>query len=163
MNPANQRILGTFTTATEIAHPFRIEANSVACAFIEFADFYNSSDKKLQPYFESVVDSISGLSPEFIDYHEAFQQYYNSSTYKQLKDALLSECFWEISQYELIITTEYENRKKDFSFTFDVSRETNDDIKYNMEELLKSFLNEKYKIPCRFKPVQVEIKKNQHG
>ena len=38
ISPVNQNMLGNYLQTTEAAHPFRVEADSVACAFIEYSD-----------------------------------------------------------------------------------------------------------------------------
>lgn len=41
ISPINQNLLGNYVQTTEIAHPFRVEADSVACAFVEYSDPYD--------------------------------------------------------------------------------------------------------------------------
>ena len=43
ISPVNQNMLGNYLRTTEAAHPFRVEADSVACAFIEYSDPSDSS------------------------------------------------------------------------------------------------------------------------
>ena len=45
-SPMSQRMGGNYSSITETAHPIRIDGNSMICAFIEFADFYDSFQKR---------------------------------------------------------------------------------------------------------------------
>ena len=82
ISPVSQSMLGNFVQTTEIAHPFRVEADSVACAFIEYGDPSNSSSIKIRklcsdlkpifqqnfvnkPYKEAI--EICTKTPEYMD------------------------------------------------------------------------------------------------
>ena len=45
ISPVSQNLVGNYVQTTEKAHPFRIDVDSIACAFIEFADPFDSSGK----------------------------------------------------------------------------------------------------------------------
>lgn len=158
INPANQQIMGAISSASEIAHPFRIEADNVACAFTEFTDFYASSEKTLQPTLDALVTDLNCICFKDINYSDALNTYSSLESYKRAKEALERELFWEIGKYKIIIYVEYGNRKKEFYYTFDVTKETYLEIKHNIIEVLAVYLKNYYKIPYDFKSAQVEIR-----
>lgn len=48
VSPISQSMLGNFVQTTEAAHPFRVEADSVACAFVEYSDPSDSAGIKIR-------------------------------------------------------------------------------------------------------------------
>ena len=49
ISPVNANMLGNYVQSTEAAHPFRVEADSVVCAFVEYSDpsgFVNKDREK---------------------------------------------------------------------------------------------------------------------
>ena len=158
MSPVNQQIVGAYTSVSEIAHPFRIEADSVACAFIEFSDFYGASEKTLRPYFDRLEEAIHTIDINSISYDEAYKEFVLLDEYKDIKNAMEQEMFWIISEYEMILEVEYAEKKVLFIYYFDVSNEDVDDLKYNMNETVTSLLKNKYKKPLNGKTIQVQVK-----
>lgn len=157
VNPANQTVMGAVTSMTEAAHPFRIEADSVMCAFTVFTDFYASSQKSLQQFFEASSEVAMKLESNQMPFAMARNQFVNSPEYIKLQEQLKKECFWEISKYDVIIITEYENRKKEFKYKFEITKDTMDIISCNIEETAFAKLNELYRIPNNYKLASVDI------
>lgn len=158
MSPVNQQIVGAYSTVSEIAHPFRIEADSVACAFIEFADFYEASAKTLRPYFERLEEAIHTIDVSNKCYNEAYKEFVTLDEYKDIKSAMEKEMFWIISEYEMILEVEYAEEKVSFNYNFSVSNENMEDMKHNMEETITSSLKNMYNIPVNGKLIQVQVK-----
>lgn len=158
MSPVNQQIVGAYSTVSEIAHPFRIEADSVACAFIEFSDFYGASEKTLRPYFERLEEAIHTINLSNKSYDEASKEFVLLDEYKDIKNAMEQEMFWIISEYEMILEVEYDENKVFFIYYFDVSNENVDDLKHNMDETIMSLLKNKYGKSLNGKMIQVQVK-----
>lgn len=161
LNPANQQIMGAIASASEIAHPFRIDANNVCCAFTEYADFFNSSYKTLQPYFDrlqSDIGSIMRLVGEGAQYLDVCREYRELPSYKAAREAMFKEFFWEIGKYEIILTVCYNAReKKEFRYAFEVSGETRNLLVQNIGIIMESILNDYMRRTYTFNPVQVEV------
>lgn len=158
MSPVNQQIVGAYSTVSEIAHPFRIEADSVACAFIEFSDFYGTSEKTLRPYFEKLDKAIQMIDIQNKSYDEAYKDFVLLDEYNDIKNAMEQERFWILGKYEMILEVEYAEEKVVFNYNFDVSNEDADDLKHNMDETITSLLKNKYGIPLNGKTIQVQVK-----
>lgn len=161
INPTNQHILGAYTSATEIAHPFRIDSENVVCAFAEYTDFYGSAEKKLQPYIEAIVDDLTKIDLSDKDYPNALREYYALDSYKDAREVLTKELFWEIGKYEVKMDVEYGKTDTVFQFGFEVSKETYMDLVFNIDEILLSFFKNQFNQPTTLKTVQVEIKENK--
>ena len=156
-SPVNQKFVGNYTSTSEIAHPFRIDANNVVCAFTEFSDFYDSSAKMFQPYYATLVKDAQKLIKSEISFEQAYNEYIELNSYKEAKAFLEKILFWEIGKYETILEVEYNTRKAFFKYTFDVSKEDYEHLISNLNETILSPLKDAYVIPYAFQMVKVEL------
>lgn len=158
ISPVNQQIVGAYSSVSEIAHPFRIEADSVGCAFIEFSDFYEAAAKTLRPYFDNLEEAILEIDVGNKSYKEAYKEFIALNEYGDIKKAIEQELFWIISEYEMMLEAEYGEKKVTFNYYFDVTNENMKDLKHNMDETIALVLKSKYRIPSNYKVVQVQVK-----
>jgi hypothetical protein len=157
-SPVNQRIGGNYTSVTETAHPFCIEADSIACAFTEFADIYNSAGKTLRPFYEKLTQEISETSISNQSYDQMYSKYITCDTYSCAKEAMKKEFFWEIGQYQAILEVKYGKKLKCFYYEFSVTSEDYTRLQENLERTLLCPLKDQYMMPYDMQTVQVEIK-----
>lgn len=158
VSPVNQQIVGAYASASEIAHPFRIEADSVFCAFIEFADFYESSAQTLNPYFDRLENAMNTSILHNRDYKEAYKKFIELDEYKEAKSAIEKERFWNIGKYEMTLEVEYADKKTHFIYNFDVSNEHVEGLKHNMKETLDSIIKNVYGVRIKSQTVQVQVR-----
>lgn len=156
-SPVSQRIVGNYSSITETAHPIRIDANSIICAFIEFADFYDSFSKKFQPYYDALVQQTDKIKSLNVSYDQAFQKYTSSDPYKMAKSLLDKELFWEIGQYEITLEAEYGKEKVQFLYKFSVNADDYKRIESNLVEILAKPIKDIYMKPLAMQAVQVEL------
>jgi len=156
-SPVSQRIVGNYSSITETAHPIRIDADSIICAFIEFADFYESFSKTFQPYYDALVQQTDKINPLNVSYEQAYQMYTLSEPYKIAKSLLDKELFWEIGQYETTLDAEYGKEKVQFLYKFSVNADDYKRIKTNLVETLLKPLKDLYGKPLAMQTVQVEL------
>lgn len=156
-SPVSQRIVGNYSSITETAHPIRIEADSLICAFIEFADFYNSFSKTFQPHYDALVQQTDKINPLNVPYDQAYQIYTSSDSYKIAKSLLDKELFWEIGQYEITLEAEYEKEKVQFLYKFSVNADDYKRIESNLSKTLAIPIKDLYKKPLSMQTVQVEL------
>lgn len=157
ISPVNQSMLGNYVQTTEAAHPFRVEADSVACAFVEYSDPSDSSGIKIRKTCSDLIpviqQAVSGRS-----YDEALALFCKSPEYLDAKNTLLSDFFWEIGKYFVAVTVEYGKKKaKIFSYEFTVTEQNSQDLRANIDESLITRLKEQYHVPWTFKSPLVEI------
>ncbi len=157
INPSNQQIMGAFTSTSEIAHAFRIEADNVVCAFIEYGDFYNSSYKILQPYFEVLSCKYKQMAISGLAYEDIVKKCIELPEYKQAKESLIKELFWEIGQYNIKMLVEFGKQKMEFRFKFNISKELKDAVMANVDEILMADLKDILRVPRSLKVTQVEL------
>ena len=158
ISPVNQNIVGNYASSSETAHPFRIEADSVMCAFTEFADLYNSAAKHIKPYIDTLRNAIPKIGIEGSDYTTALSLYKTLPEYISAKSELEKELFWEIGKYNATISAQYGKTAKDFLFEFEINRSEYEMLIANIEEVLVSELKRLYNIPLSMKTVQVEFR-----
>ena len=156
ISPVNQSMLGNYVQTTEAAHPFRVEADSVVCAFVEYSDPCDSSGikirKKCSDLIPVIQQAISGHS-----YDEALALFCKSPEYLDAKNTLLSDFFWEIGKYSVAVNVEYGKKMiKTFSYGFDVTEQNYKDLYANIGESLTTKLKEHYSVPWAFKSPLVE-------
>ena len=157
ISPVNQSMLGNYVQTTEAAHPFRVEADSVACAFVEYSDPSDSSGKKIRKICADMVPLILQTSQNHT-YDEALADFSKSPEYLDAKNSLLSDFYWEIGKYSVDVSVEYDKRKtKVFSFEFTVSEQDYNDLRSNIDEALIAKLKGCYPMPLAFKSPMVEV------
>lgn len=157
ISPVNQSMLGNYVQTTEAAHPFRVEADSVACAFVEYSDPSDSSGKKIRKICADMVPLILQTAQNHT-YDEALADYSKSPEYIDAKNNLLGEFYWEIGKYMVDVFVEYDRRQtKSFSLDFAVSEQDYLDLRSNIDEALIAKLKEFYRVQWAFKSPLVEV------
>lgn len=158
-SPVSQRIVGNYSSITETAHPIRIDADSIICAFIEFADFYDSFSKSFQPSYDALAQQLDKINPLNISYDQACPIYTSSEPYKTAKSLLDKELFWEIGQYEVTLEAEYGEEKVSFFYEFSINPDDYKRIEFNLAETLVKPLKDLYGRALTMQTVQVELRK----
>lgn len=157
ISPVNQQFIGAYTQTSEVAHPFRIESDSVYCAFVEFADPQDTATKKLAPYFKKLQDKSDALLvTQDIDADLALLR--GSNEYKDTENALKQELFWEVGDYDCELTVKYQDKEQKYRCSFRISGDQYDDLTFNITEMLDSYMNGKHGKPYNFHPVKVLVK-----
>lgn len=157
ISPVNQNMLGNYLQTTEAAHPFRVEADSVACAFIEYSDPSDSSGIKIRKICSDLVPHIQKIIQDQ-PYDKALSLFSKSSEYIDAKNSLLGDFFWEVGKYSAVVTVEYDKQKtKSFSYEFNVTEQNSMDLRANIDESLIIKLKDHYRVPWAFKSPLVEI------
>lgn len=157
-SPVSQQIVGNYASMTETAHPFRIEADSIVCAFTEFADFYNSFYKTFQPYYDTLTEAANRVCSPDLPYGQAYPKYISNDSYLAAKSVLEKELFWEIGQYKVVLKAEYGKKSVDFPYEFSVNQDDYEKIKANLIETLSVPLKRIYGISLSMQTVQIELR-----
>ena len=157
-SPIYQNIAGNAVQTTETAHPFRIDADSIMCAFIEFADNFDSFGKTFNQETKVLFKSISQIRKDSDDYSDALSIYQSSEEYKRVKSIIEKDFFWNIGQYNIELTTFFENRSVKYSFTFSICESDYKKLISNIDESLVSPLKDAYMIMRNYQWADVELK-----
>lgn len=157
-SPINQRIIGLYASTTEAVHPFRIEADGIITAFIEFSVFGNVSWQHLKPINDELSVLSNKIGNENISFEEAYKDFKKDDLYKEAKIILDKECFWDIGTYEVIMEIKYNKKKVEFLYTFDINANDYNLVKHNIDETLCLSLKDYYRVPYTYEMVKVKLK-----
>ena len=157
VSPINQSMLGNYVQTTEAAHPFRVEADSVACAFVEYSDPSDSSGIKIRRICNELAPLIQQILRKPA-YNEALTVLMEAREYIEAKHSLQTEFFWEIGKYAADVIVDYDKKKqKSFSLGFEVSEQCFASLQRNIEESLITEVKRYYGIPFAFQSNRVEV------
>ncbi len=158
ISPVYQNVLGNYIQTTEAAHPFRVEADSVVCAFAEYCNPSDTSGIKSQKICSALIPPIQQMIMENTSYEKTLTALLQSAEYRDAKNELFSDFFWEIGKYTADFTVEYGRQKKTFSYEFSVSESDYSELRKNIDEALIVHLKKCYNMPMDFKTPMVEVR-----
>lgn len=157
ISPVSQNMLGNYIQTLEVAHPFRVEADSIACAFVEYSDFSDSSGIKIRSLCANLASEIQEITPDS-NYDQAIKRFSNSSNYLGAKSQIANDFFWEAGKYAVDIVVEYGKRgTKSFPYEFSISEKDYFDLQKNIDEILIAQLKSHYGIRPNFHSPMIEI------
>lgn len=157
ISPVWQNFSGSIASSNEYAHPFRLEANSLICAFVEYADPFNKGNILWQK-IENKLNSIAlELKKEYGSFDEALRAFKTSPDFTQAYRDLQATFFWQAGKYNLSIGNQYETEKANFEYSFTLQQYDVDKLNGNIEKVLVSILAEKYNIPIGCETPAVDL------
>lgn len=162
VSPVNQSIAGAFTHTTEYAHPFRIEADSISCAFIEFGDQFNTSGKIITKQLTCLAEKIKPSIDSGKNYESVLEEYCALPEFATAKNILEKEFYWEIGKYDVDIEVRYENKMVHFYYQIIVDEAQNTELKQNIEESLISPIKHIYRIQYNYKNIRLELQEKHN-
>ena len=158
ISPVVQRVGINAIQSNETAHPFRIEANSIMCAFIEFADAFDSYTKTFLAKTSTLFQCIPQIHTEEQDYETALKIYKSNPEFAVAHSLVEKEFFWEIGKYDVTIQTHYEKKTLSCTFEFSIGQADYQLISQNITESLLSPLEDSYSLLRNYRWVDVELK-----
>ena len=150
--------LEDYNSAEELAHPFRIDADHVACAFIEFSDPNDSAGKTIRPLYNSLLEECKKIKAVESDFHEAKKLLESAESYKSFKDTIKKELFWEIGEYQVTVIAHYAEKEGEFTVNTSVSETQYAQFLTGIDELCLIQLKSLYGGQGNYQPVQLEVK-----
>lgn len=157
ISPVYQNLVGKYVQTTEKSHPFRIDVDSIACAFIEFADPFDSAGKGFRLCTKELFDQAKQSTMFFNNYYEAVEAYRKIPEYSKAKNTIEKHFFWEIGKYDIMICAEFGKEKKEFCFSMSVDEESHTKLYENVDESLVAPLKKEYGVDWNFQNATVEI------
>lgn len=162
ISPVNQNIVGNYLRTTERAHPFQINANNMACAFVEFTDTLDMDGKSIMVNMSEITENAPQYPLYFQNYEEAKNKYQSYNGYVSARNSISKEFFWEIGKYEIEIVTEYNKRKLRNRYVFSIDESNYQKLNSNIDEVLLVPLKKEYGTPYIFSTANVEIRINDN-
>ena len=164
ISPVNQGMIGgygSYIQTLEAAHPLRVEADSIACAFVEYSDPSDASGIKIRKICSDLMPIIQQIVPGRT-YEEALSIFTKSPDYIDAKNNLLNDFVWDVGKYTADIIVEYgKHKEKMYSYELSVSEQNSIDLRNNIDEALIVNLKSAYQVPLAFKSPMVEIQERQ--
>lgn len=157
ISPISQSIAGNFASSIETAHPFRVEADSIMCAFTEYADFYDAARKSIEPAITKYSQIWEKHRGGIQDPQQAVLFIQGTQEYEAARTALMKALYWEIGQYSLKIIVNHGNTVSNYIYTFNVSGTEREKLEANVNEIMNSVVLRTYGVQPKFQSVQVEI------
>jgi len=157
ISPVNQSLFGNYVQTTEAAHPFRVEADSVSCAFVEYNDPTDSSGIKIRNVCASLRDAIQNVVPEH-NYEEAYSVLSKTAEFINARNQIMNDFFWEIGKYHVDVMVEYDKQKtKSFPLEFSVTEQNSNELRNNIDKALIVKLKDYYRVTYDFIFPMIEI------
>lgn len=157
-SPVSQSIMGFQASAEELAHPFRIDADHVACAFIEFTDPNDSAGKTIRPLYNSLLEECAKIKAVEPDFYKAEELFKSSESYRSLKDMIKKELFWEIGEYQVKVIAQYAGAEKCFTVKTSVSETQYTQFLTGIDEICLIPLKRSYGVQGNAQPVLLDLK-----
>lgn len=106
---------------------------------------------------KTLFENIAQIRKDYGEYLEALSKYQSSDEYKR-KSIIEKDFFWNIGQYNIELTTFYENKSVKYSFTFSISESDYKKLISNIDESLIPPLKDTYMIMRNHQWADVELK-----
>ena len=142
-------------------HRFVSYLVSVSCAFIEFADPFDSFGKIFRKHTSILFSKITSIQEHSASYSDAVKAYMSLPEYITAKQLLEKEFFWEIGKYSIDLQVCFGKKEKIFQYTITVGEGEYEQLKSNIDEALLSPLKRDYSIPWDYHSTVVELQQNK--
>lgn len=162
-------ITGTYNPntifSTQYATPVRYPEDTLNPLIVEFANTDNKTNSDLAETRKkkdiAIQEACSGETGAF-DYSTFSEQFKQNSKYLDIYSAYMACFLWNEGEYDVKITVTYDNDKfYNKSFTFQITREDEEILKKNIEEVIFCRLKQSYYIPVSFGLISTDM--NEKG
>lgn len=161
-SPVFRNLAGNCETSFETAHPFKVEADTLAPAFVEFTNATSNMDEISNDILRPVVDaSMPILSQPNIALFAADTGVKALPEYTTAKLALNDHFFWKAGTYEIILTTVHSKGSFDKKYEFQLSDEESTSIRHNIDNLLVIHVANHFRMSLQMSSVRKEF--NEKG
>ena len=157
-SPVSQNFMGLQASAAELAHPFRIDADHIACAFIEFGDSFASVEKTANLTLEEMTPICNKIKGNCADYYSALVELKKTHQYSDLKALLEKNLFWEIGKYKATLSARYGKKEETFQMCFSITEQDYKQFVSGIEELASYPLKRVCGLNYNYQPVIIEMK-----
>lgn len=151
MIPIFQSVGGSPVFTSEIARPFKVEANSLYPVFVEFTAANPQEISRLTEIYEAIRVEANQAIIMAPSIEQAKQNLTETECYKQYKDELLEKFYWRASDYIIRLTISFNDGQTTcLGYTFTIDADEAAKFKGNIEKSLQCAIDEFYRIPTGF-------------
>lgn len=157
-SPIFRKVAGNFESSFETAHPFKVEADTLAPAFVEFENASYDMNEVTNNILRPVVNaSIPILAQPDIGLYDADAKVKALKEYNDAKIELNDNFFWKSGKYELIIITKHSKGTFEKKYLFKLSDKDNKLLKENIDNLLVLHIAEHFRLSVPMNSVKKEF------
>lgn len=157
-SPVYRKVAGNFETSFEAAHPFKVDADTLAPAFVEFSNSASNMDEISNGILSPVVNaSIPLLSQPNIALLAVDASVKALPEYSTAKLALNDHFFWKSGSYEIILTTIHSKGSFEKKYEFQLSNDESTSIRHNIDNLLVAHVAEHFRCSLQMNSVRKEF------
>lgn len=135
--PVYQNIAGNFVTTTETARPFKVKSNDLSPVFVEFCNVDDLFLGRLAEIHNSLVALARTFANPAIPLEDALHNFKSTAEYQSVKEELLENFYWKVSEYVLEIDIHYgSNEIKHYSYKFSLDQTEITEFKKDIENAM---------------------------
>lgn len=161
-SPIVRSVAGNYETAFETAHPFKVEADTLAPAFVEFSNTTSNMTEVSDDILRPVVNASTAiLSQANIAVWAADTAVKSLREYNTAKLALNDFFFWKADTYELVLTKVHSKGSFDKKYEFHLSADESNSLRSNIDNLLVIHVANHFRLSLQMKSVRKEFKEKK--
>lgn len=161
-SPVFRSVAGNYETTFETAHPFKVDADTLAPAFVEFSNASSNigevSDGILRPVVNASAAILSQTNIAVLAADTAIK---SLSEYNAAKLALNDFFFWKADTYELVLTTVHSKGTFDKKYVFHLSADESSSLRGNIDNLLVIHVANHFRLPLQMESVRKEFEEKK--
>ena len=137
-SPVFRNYAGKVESSFETAHPFKVEADMLAPAFVEFE---NASDK-MNEITAQILEPVHNAARKFLNQDDVSLLYQTDKQVRQTKEfqdakvSLNDYFFWKKGKYQIVLTTKYNNRVLTNNYEFVLTEDESKELRTNIDKML---------------------------
>lgn len=164
-SPVYRRIAGNFETSFETAHAFKVEADTLTPAYIEFENERENVEDSISQILLPVRDaSLPILNNGNNTIFESDRQLRLTQQFQSAKLNLNELFFWKRGAYNLVLRTQYNDVDFSKSYSFDITEEESNRLRKNIDYLLVDSIANHFHAPLAFFTIKKDfVEKAQHS
>lgn len=161
-SPVFRSIAGNYESSFETAHPFKVEADTLVPAFVEFANTASNMDETTNNVLQPVKNaSLPILSQANIALSTAVSGVKAMTEYNAAKFTLNDYFFWKNGAYEIILTTVHSKGSFDKKYELHLSKEESAKMRENIDNLLVLHIAEHFRMTLPLNSLRKEFKETK--
>lgn len=137
-SPVFRNYAGNVELSFETAHPFKVDADMLAPAFVEFG---NATDK-MNEITAQILEPAHNAARRFLNQddmnllYQTDKQVRQTREFQDAKVSLNDYFFWKKGKYQIILTTKYNDMVLTKNYEFALTEDESEDLRTNIDNLL---------------------------
>ena len=161
-SPVVRSVAGNYESSFETAHPFKVEADTLVPAFVEFANTASNMDETTNGVLQPVKNaSLPILLQANITVYTADSGVKALPEYNAAKLTLNDYFFWKKGTYEIILTTVHSKGSFDKKYELQLSKEESAKMRENIDNLLVLHVAEHFRMTLPLNSLRKEFKEKK--